>query len=219
MCFSNRKYKHSLLNKKINVFSGSIHFLNGFHARFLHYSAYLPPMHQKLKNEELGRLRPEDFKKANKMPVTVLLENVRSLHNVGSVFRTCDAFLVEKLYLCGYTGTPPNKEIHKTALGATETVDWKHENDVKSLVLALKAQKIRVFAVEQAKNSSFLEDFDVRTEEKYAVVFGNEVSGVSQELIDLCDGCIEIRQGGTKHSLNIAVSAGIVLWEFFRRLK
>ena len=179
----------------------------------------LPLMHQKLKNDELGRLMPEDFKKANKIPVAVLLENVRSLHNVGSVFRTCDAFLVETLYLCGYTGTPPNKEIHKTALGATESVNWKHENDIKSLIFTLKSQKTRVFAVEQAKNSFFLENFEVRQDEKYALVFGNEVSGVSQEVIDLCDGCIEIRQGGTKHSLNIAVSAGVVLWEFFKRLK
>jgi tRNA G18 (ribose-2'-O)-methylase SpoU len=176
-------------------------------------------MHSKLKNEELGRLSPEAFKKANKIPVQVLLENVRSLHNVGSVFRSCDAFLVEKLYLCGFTGTPPNKEIHKTALGATESVGWAHEKDIKSLILTLKSQKIAVFAVEQAKNSVFLDEFDLTPGQKYALVFGNEVEGVSQEAVDLCDGCLEIRQGGTKHSLNIAVSAGIVLWHFYRSLK
>lgn len=149
----------------------------------------------------------------------VLLDNVRSLHNVGSVFRTCDAFMVETLYLCGYTGTPPNKEINKTALGATESVEWKHEKDIKSLILTLKSQKIAVFAVEQAKNAVFLENFEVVKDQKYALVFGNEVSGVDQEVVNICDGCIEISQGGTKHSLNIAVSAGVVLWEFYKRLK
>lgn len=175
-------------------------------------------MHPKLKAEQLKRLSPEAFKKADKIPVMVLLENVRSLHNVGSVFRTCDAFLVEKLYLCGYTGPPPNKEINKTALGATESVDWKHEKDIKSLILALKSQKTRVFAVEQAKNACFLDKFEALSNEKYALVFGNEVSGVSQGVIDLCDGCIEIPQGGTKHSLNIAVTAGVVLWFMYSRL-
>ena len=149
----------------------------------------------------------------------VLLDNVRSLHNVGSVFRTCDAFLVEKLYLCGYTGAPPNKEINKTALGATESVDWNHEKDIISLILALKAQKIAVFAIEQAENAVFLENFAVQKNQKYALVFGNEVNGVAQEVVDICDGCIEISQGGTKHSLNIAVSAGVALWEFYKRLK
>jgi len=176
-------------------------------------------MNPKLKNEELGRLSPEAFKAAEKPGLVVILDNVRSLHNVGSVFRTCDAFLVEKLYLCGYTGVPPNKEINKTALGATESVDWKHEKDIISLILALKSQKIAVFAVEQAKNTVFLENFEISKSQKYALVFGNEVSGVSQEVVDICNGCIEISQGGTKHSLNIAVSAGIVLWEFYKRLK
>ncbi len=176
-------------------------------------------MNTKLKNEELGRLSSDEFKRVLKPGPVVLLDNVRSLHNVGSVFRTCDAFLVEKLYLCGYTGVPPNKEIHKTALGATESVDWKHENDIKSLILTLKSQKTAVFAVEQAKNAVFLENFEVAQHQKYALVFGNEVSGVDQEVVDLCDGCIEISQGGTKHSLNIAVSAGVVLWEFYKRMK
>ncbi len=176
-------------------------------------------MNTKLKNEELGRMSADDFKGAKKLDLVVLLDNVRSLHNVGSVFRTCDAFLVEKLYLCGYTGTPPNKEINKTALGATESVDWKHEKDIKSLILTLKSQKMTVFAVEQAKNAVFLENLEVSKGQKYALVFGNEVNGVDQEVVDLCDGCIEISQGGTKHSLNIAVSAGVVIWEFYKRFK
>jgi len=176
-------------------------------------------MNRKLKNEELGRPNIEEFKRAEKLPLIVLLDNVRSLHNVGSVFRTCDAFLVEELYLCGYTGIPPNNEINKTALGATESVNWKHEKDIKSLILSLKSQKIAVFAVEQAKNVVFLENFEISNNQKYALVFGNEVSGVAQEVVDLCDGCIEISQGGTKHSLNIAVSAGVVLWEFYKKLK
>jgi len=176
-------------------------------------------MNQKTKNEELGRLSTEDFKKTAKTGVIVLLDNVRSLHNVGSVFRTCDAFLIETLYLCGYTGTPPNNEINKTALGATDSVNWKHEKDIKSLILTLKSHKIAVFAVEQAKNAIFLENFEVAKNRKYALIFGNEVNGVDQEVVDLCDGCIEISQGGTKHSLNVAVSAGMVLWEFYKRLK
>ncbi|HXB39569.1 MAG TPA: RNA methyltransferase [Bacteroidia bacterium] len=176
-------------------------------------------MNTKLKNEELGRLSPQDFKNTEKTGLIVLLDNVRSLHNVGSVFRTCDAFLVETLYLCGYTGTPPNKEINKTALGATESIEWKHEKDIISLILTLKLRKMAVFAVEQAKNAVFMEDFEVLKNQKYALVFGNEVNGVAQEVVDVCDGCIEIRQGGTKHSLNIAVSAGVVLWEFYKKLK
>ena len=176
-------------------------------------------MNRKLKNEELGRISSEEFKNTEKIPVVVLLDNVRSLHNVGSVFRTSDAFLVQTLYLCGYTGTPPNKEINKTALGSTESVTWKHEANIVSLVKELKNQGFSVFSVEQAENSVFLHDFTPKTDEKYALVFGNEVNGVDQEVINLSDGVIEISQGGTKHSLNIAVSAGIVLWEFYRGLK
>jgi 23S rRNA (guanosine2251-2'-O)-methyltransferase len=176
-------------------------------------------MNRKLKNEELGRLDNETFKQAAKTGVVVLLDNVRSLHNVGSVFRTCDAFLVETLYLCGFTGTPPNNEINKTALGAAESVEWKHEKDIISLINRLKSQNFRVFSIEQAENAVFLHDFVPKQGEKYALVFGNEVNGVSQEVVDLSDGVIEISQGGTKHSLNIAVSAGVVLWEFYKQLK
>lgn len=163
----------------------------------------------------MGRISPEDFKNSPKKGITVLLDNVRSLHNVGSVFRTCDAFLIEKLHLCGYTGTPPNKEINKTALGATESVDWTHDKDIVSLVKTLKEKGYLVYAAEQAEKSVFLHDFKVDKTKKYALIFGNEVNGVSQEVIDLCDGCIEISQGGTKHSLNVAVSAGVVLWQFY----
>ncbi len=176
-------------------------------------------MNRKLKNEELGRISPEEFKHTKKIPVVILLDNVRSLNNVGSVFRTCDAFLAETLYLCGYTGTPPNKEINKTALGSTENVSWKHEKDVVSLVKNLQKEGYKVFSVEQAEKSMFLHDFKPKKDEKYALVFGNEVNGVSQEVIDASDGVIEISQGGTKHSLNIAVSAGVVLWEFYRASK
>ena len=148
--------------------------------------------------------------------MVILLDNVRSLHNVGSVFRTCDAFMAETLYLCGYTGTPPNKEIHKTALGSTESVTWKHENDIVSFVKNLQKEGYKVYSVEQTEKAVFLHDFKPEKTEKYALVFGNEVSGVAQEVIDISDGVIEISQGGTKHSLNIAVSAGVVLWEFYK---
>ena len=154
-----------------------------------------------------------------KIPVVILLDNIRSLHNVGSVFRTCDAFLAETLYLCGYTGIPPNKEINKTALGSVESVNWKHEPDIISLIKNLQKGGYKVFSVEQTEKSVLLHDFDPKKGEKYALVFGNEVNGVSQEVVDLSNGVIEISQGGTKHSLNIAVSAGVVLWEFYKTLK
>ena len=176
-------------------------------------------MNRKLKNEELGRISSVEFKNTEKIPVVILLDNVRSLHNVGSIFRTCDAFVAETLYLCGYTGIPPNKEINKTALGSTESVSWKHEKDILSLVKTLQAEGFNVWAVEQAEQSVLLHDFTPQKGEKYALIFGNEVSGVSQEVIDISDGVIEISQGGTKHSLNIAVSAGVVLWEFYKALR
>jgi len=176
-------------------------------------------MHRKLKNEELGRISSEEFKNTEKIPVVILLDNIRSLHNVGSVFRTCDAFLAETLYLCGYTGTPPNKEINKTALGSVESVSWKHEPDIISLIKNLQKEGYKVFSVEQAEKSVFLHDFTPKKDEKYALVFGNEVNGVSQEVVDISNGVIEISQGGTKHSLNIAVSAGVVLWEFYKTFK
>lgn len=173
---------------------------------------------RKLETNELERKSVADFKTAKKTPLIVILDDVRSLNNIGSVFRTCDAFLIEKIYLCGITATPPNKEIHKTALGATETVDWEYHENVLEVIAKLKAEKISVFAIEQVENSIFLENFTVATDTTYALVFGNEVFGVSQEAIERCDGVIEIPQLGTKHSLNIAVSAGIIVWEFFKQI-
>jgi len=174
---------------------------------------------RKLENDELDRKSVEDFKQSEKTPLILILDDVRSLHNIGSVFRTADAFLIEKIYLCGITATPPNKEIHKTALGATETVDWEHNEDVLKVIENLKDNKVTVLAIEQVESAIFLQDFEVETNKKYALVFGNEVYGVSQEAVRLCDGCIEIPQLGTKHSLNISVSTGIVVWDLFKKIK
>lgn len=172
---------------------------------------------RKLANSELGRKSIEDFKEAEKTPLILILDDIRSLHNIGSVFRTADAFLIEKIYLCGITATPPNKEIHKTALGATDTVTWEYKRDVLETITSLKEEGISVWAVEQVENSILLNDFTPETDKKYALVFGNEVKGVSQEAIKLCKGTIEIPQLGTKHSLNISVSAGIVVWDIFQK--
>lgn len=173
---------------------------------------------RKLANSELERKSVEDFKQAEKTPIIIVLDDIRSLHNIGSVFRTADAFLIEKIYLCGITATPPNKEIHKTALGATETVLWEYAKDVLEVIASLKEEKISVFAIEQVENSISLQDFTTEENKKYALVFGNEVKGVSQEAIKNCEGTIEIPQLGTKHSLNISVSAGIVIWDLFQKL-
>ena len=170
---------------------------------------------RKLENSELDRKSISDFKEATKTPIIIILDDIRSLHNIGSVFRSADAFLIEKIYLCGITATPPNKEIHKTALGATETVAWEHHENVLEVIENLKKEKVSVFAIEQVENSLFLNDFEVEANKKYALVFGNEVFGVNQEAIKLCEGTIEIPQLGTKHSLNISVSAGIVVWDLF----
>lgn len=173
---------------------------------------------RKLANSELDRKNVEEFKASEKTPIIVVLDDVRSLHNIGSVFRTCDAFLVEKVYLCGITATPPNKEIHKTALGATETVEWEYAKDVVEVVKSLKESGVSVQSVEQVENSVMLNDFKVTEGTKYALVFGNEVKGVNQEVVNLSDGVIEIPQLGTKHSLNISVSAGIVIWDLFQQM-
>jgi tRNA G18 (ribose-2'-O)-methylase SpoU len=172
---------------------------------------------RKLENSELGRKSITDFKEAEKTPLIIILDDIRSLHNIGSVFRTADAFLVEKIYLCGITATPPNKEIHKTALGATETVAWEYKKDVLEVIEALKAEDIQVWAIEQVENAVFLQDFTPKERKKHALILGNEVKGVSQEAIKLCHGSIEIPQLGTKHSLNISVSAGIVVWDIFQK--
>jgi len=173
---------------------------------------------RKLENKELERKTVADFKVATKTPITIILDDIRSLHNIGSVFRTGDAFLIEKIFLCGITATPPNKEIHKTALGATETVAWEYHKDVLSVIEQLKNEGVSVYAIEQVENAVFLQNFMVEKEKKYALVFGNEVYGVSQKAIELCDGTIEIPQLGTKHSLNISVSAGIVVWDLFQKM-
>jgi tRNA G18 (ribose-2'-O)-methylase SpoU len=169
-------------------------------------------MMRKLKITELNRLSKEDFKQSKKIPLVVVLDNVRSLHNVGSVFRTSDAFLVEAVYLCGITATPPHAEIHKTALGAEDSVDWKYFENTLDAIRELKDKTYHIVAVEQAENSISLENFQAG-EGKYAIVFGNEVKGIDQEVMNQCDSCIEIPQFGTKHSLNVSVTAGIVIWE------
>ena len=172
---------------------------------------------RKLENSELERKSIDDFKKSEKTPLILVLDDIRSLHNIGSVFRTADAFLIEKIILCGITATPPNKEIHKTALGATETVAWEHHENVLEVIANLKKEKTITLAIEQVQSSIFLQDFKVDKNQKYALVFGNEVYGVAQEAVALCDECIEIPQLGTKHSLNISVSAGIVVWDLFKQ--
>ncbi len=173
---------------------------------------------QKLKLEELGRLSIDEFREAPKLDVILLLDNVRSLHNVGSAFRTADAFRLEKIYLTGITGTPPHREIHKTALGATESVAWEYVAHPASAIMSLKEKKYKIIAVEQTTGSVPLQEFIPESEGKYCLVFGNEVSGVSEEAIALADTALEIPQAGTKHSLNISVCLGIVVWEFFKKL-
>jgi tRNA G18 (ribose-2'-O)-methylase SpoU len=173
---------------------------------------------RKLENSELERKSIEAFKQSEKTPLILVLDDIRSLHNIGSVFRTADAFLIEKIYLCGITATPPNKEIHKTALGATETVAWEHQENVLEVIEKLKKENVMTLAIEQVESAIFLQNFEVKKGEKYALVFGNEVYGVSQEAVALCDGSIEIPQLGTKHSLNISVSAGIVVWDLFQKM-
>ena len=174
---------------------------------------------RKLENSELNRMTVDDFKDASKTPLIIILDDIRSLNNIGSVFRTSDAFLIEKIFLCGITATPPNKEIHKTALGATETVTWEYYENVLEVIEKLKSEGVKVFAIEQVESAIFLQDFEIEKNKKYALVFGNEVFGVSQKAVEICNGTIEIPQLGTKHSLNIAVSAGIVIWDFFKKMR
>lgn len=174
---------------------------------------------RKLKNEELDRLDVEGFKKAKKTPLVLVLDDIRSLNNIGSVFRTADAFLIEKIYLCGITATPPHKDIHKTALGATESVAWEYRKNADRLIADLKSEGYVALAVEQAENATMLNNFGVDAAKKYALVFGNEVKGVSQEVVDACDGVLEIPQYGTKHSLNISVSVGLTVWDLWSKLQ
>ena len=174
---------------------------------------------RKWKNEELRRKTVPEFKSAQKTPVIVVLDNIRSLNNIGSVFRTADAFLIEKVYLCGITATPPHKDIHKTALGATDAVDWEYRKDALELILELQAEGIQILAIEQAQGALSLQDFHPTAQLHYAIVLGNEVKGVSQDIVSTADTVIEIPQEGTKHSLNIAVAAGVVLWDCYQKLK
>ena len=172
---------------------------------------------RKLKNSELQRISVENFKKAKKTPIIVILDNIRSAFNVGSAFRTADAFRIQKIYLCGITASPPNKDIRKSALGSTDSVEWEKVDKTEDAISTLKQSGYKVFSIEQTEGSVFLNDYSPE-ETPVAVVFGHEVNGVSQSIIDLCDGCIEIHQIGTKHSLNISVSLGIVLWDLWKKI-
>lgn len=174
---------------------------------------------KKLILDELNRKNIEEFKQAEKTPIIVVLDDIRSLHNIGSFFRTCDAFLIEKIYLCGITATPPNKEIHKTALGATDTVEWEYVKEVLQVVDRLKKENVKILSVEQVEGSVMLNNFSVESNVKYALFFGNEVKGVNQQVIDRSDVVVEIPQLGTKHSLNVSVSGGIVIWDIFQKMQ
>ncbi len=174
---------------------------------------------KKLKLEELGRIDVEAFKRTQKIPVTVVLDDVRSMHNVGAVFRTADAFLIEKIILCGISPQPPHREIHKAALGATESVDWIYVKDISEALNYLKSKDYQIIGIEQTSNSRMMTDFEILKTEKYAVVLGNEVEGISDGVLTQIDTFLEIPQLGTKHSLNVSVCAGIVMWEFFKALK
>lgn len=174
---------------------------------------------RKLKINELNRMDADDFKKSDKLPLVVVLDNVRSMHNIGSVFRTSDAFRVERIYLCGITATPPHPEMHKTALGAEDSVSWIYVDKTVDAVEQLKADGYTVYSVEQAEGSVMLNELELDSAGKYAVIMGNEVKGVDQEVINQSHGCIEIPQYGTKHSLNVSVTAGIIIWDLFNKLR
>ena len=173
---------------------------------------------RKLKITELNRLTVDEFKKADKLPLAVVLDEVRSLHNIGAVFRTSDAFLVDCIYLCGITATPPHPEMHKTALGAENSVEWRYKKNTLDAVQELHDQGFTVLAIEQVEGSTLLDKLELDADKKYAIVMGNEVKGVQQEVVNACDGCVEIPQYGTKHSLNVSVTTGIILWEFANKL-
>ncbi len=174
---------------------------------------------RKRKNSELGRKSISEFKDSGKLPLILVLDNVRSLNNIGSVFRTADAFLVESIYLCGITATPPHRDIQKTALGATESVAWEYVKETDQVIGDLKKRGIKIISIEQVEGSVSLQDFRLENGRKYALVFGHEIHGVQQSVVDMSDACIEIPQFGTKHSFNISVSTGIVLWEFYCKLE
>ena len=173
---------------------------------------------KKLKNSELDRISVEEFKKVKKIPITILLENIRSAHNIGSVFRTADSFLINEIILCGISAQPPNKDIRKTALGSSESVEWKYEKNIEVAIQKLKDEGNKIISIEQTTNSISLENFKPSNNSKYAIIFGNEVNGIEQRTIDLSDMAIEIPQYGTKHSLNISVAAGIIIWNIFSKI-
>lgn len=173
---------------------------------------------RKLSMDELNRPTVEEFKSKKKLPITLLLDDIRSMHNVGSIFRTADGFAIEKIILCGITGQPPHREIEKTALGATQSIDWFYEKNISDAVSQLRAENFQIIAIEQADNSVYLDEYLPDPNKKYALILGNEVNGVSDEAMEMIDNCIEIPQFGTKHSLNVVVSAGIILWDFYTKL-
>lgn len=175
-------------------------------------------MMRKLRTTEMHRLTVEEFKEAEKLPLVVVLDDVRSLYNVGSVFRSCDAFRISAIYLCGITACPPHAEIHKTALGAEESVEWRYFSTAEEAVRSLQTEGFFVYSIEQVEGSTKLHHLTLERRQKYAVVLGNEVKGVHQSVVDLSDGCLEIPQWGTKHSLNVSVAAGVVVWEFAKQL-
>ena len=175
---------------------------------------------KKFKNSELDRIDVSTFKSIKKTPLIIILDNIRSLNNIGSIFRTSDAFLIEKIYLCGITATPPNRKITKTAIGSTETVEWEYINDINDLIDNLIIHEVKIWSVEQVVKSTKLQDLkSIDSKKKHALIFGNEIDGVSQEVINKSDGLIEINQYGTKHSLNISVAVGIVIWKFYNLIK
>ncbi|MCA5006050.1 RNA methyltransferase [Sphingobacterium bovistauri] len=174
---------------------------------------------QKLSMDQLNRVDIDSFKELEKTPITIVLDNVRSMHNVGSAFRTADGFAIEQIILCGITATPPHREIEKTALGATQSVQWTHYKETTEAIDQLKKQGYKILAIEQAKDSISLEQFEIESDTKYAFVFGNEVHGVDEEVMSIVDGCIEIPQFGTKHSFNVSVTIGIVLWDVLKKIK
>lgn len=173
---------------------------------------------RKLRTIEMNRLSIEEFREAPKLPLVVVLDNVRSLYNIGSIFRSCDAFRVKSVYLCGITATPPNAEIHKTALGGEDSVEWKYFEKTEDVIQQLRQEDYFIYSIEQVENSTRLQNLSLDATKTYAIVFGNEVKGVSQNVVDLSNDCLEIPQFGTKHSLNVSIAAGIVIWEFARQL-
>tara|TARA_B100001093_G_scaffold403658_1_gene391691 strand:- start:29519 stop:30046 length:528 start_codon:yes stop_codon:yes gene_type:complete len=173
---------------------------------------------RKLKNNELGRIDVEEFKQIPKTPLIVILEDIRSLNNIGSIFRTADAFIIEKIILCGITASPPNKDIQKTALGSTESVDWEYQKDISLVIKNLKKEGVYIWSIEQTENSNKLNDLEIEKNRKHAIILGNEVKGVSQNAVNLSDNVIEIPQFGTKHSLNVSACSAILIWEFYNSL-